>query len=306
MQKAAPLSLHTKLALIITMIFWSSAFVGIRAGLEGYSPGALALFRFLVASLCMLILYVRLPADRPRVSHIDKIKLLLIGVLTLSTYHVFLNYGEISVSSGIASFIISQSPVITTVFAIFFLKERINIIGILGMVISIVGVTVIMLGQDGEFKFDLGNSFVLLSAVLGSLFAVVQKPFLKKYHGTDVTAYGMWGCALGLVFYFPALSHDIRHASTIATFSAVYLGIFPAALAYLAWSHILTVMPASRAANFLYFMPLLATLLGWFFLGEIPLWSSLAGGVVALIGLWVLNESYRWRLLGKNIIVEPS
>ncbi|MCC2667478.1 MAG: eamA, partial [Gammaproteobacteria bacterium] len=45
------LTLKTKLALLTTVVLWASAFVAIRAGLQGYSPGGLALLRFLIASV---------------------------------------------------------------------------------------------------------------------------------------------------------------------------------------------------------------------------------------------------------------
>ena len=64
-------SIKTRLAVWITVALWASAFVGIRAGLESYTPGSLAALRFLVASFCMLILYMRLP-NRNRISWRDK------------------------------------------------------------------------------------------------------------------------------------------------------------------------------------------------------------------------------------------
>lgn len=42
---------------IIAIVLWASAFIGIRIGLADYSPGALALLRFMIASLCLLIIY---------------------------------------------------------------------------------------------------------------------------------------------------------------------------------------------------------------------------------------------------------
>ena len=39
--------------LAVTLFLWASAFVGIRVAIEHYSPGALALFRFLVASILL-------------------------------------------------------------------------------------------------------------------------------------------------------------------------------------------------------------------------------------------------------------
>ena len=53
-------------AAVATVVFWGSAFAGIRAGLHSYSPTHLALLRFLVASLVLgvyaLATRMRLPA----------------------------------------------------------------------------------------------------------------------------------------------------------------------------------------------------------------------------------------------------
>ena len=48
------LGTRTIMALAIAIIFWSSAFSGIRAALEDFSPGPMALFRFGVASIVLL------------------------------------------------------------------------------------------------------------------------------------------------------------------------------------------------------------------------------------------------------------
>lgn len=292
MTKAKSISLKTKIALTIGMILWASAFVGIRAGLEGYTPGGLALMRFIVASICMFIICLFLP-KRNKIKTSDICWLIILGAIALGIYHVALNQGELTVPAGTASFLISQSPVMTTILAVIFLKERLTLLCIVGMAISVFGVVLIMLGGDAQFKFDMGVFYVLLSAFAGSVYSVLQKIFLKKYHVIEVTAYVIWGATLALLIYLPGLSDQISNASMTATLAVIYLGIFPAAIAYVAWSYALAEMPASRAANFLYFMPLISTLLGWLCLGEIPLWTSLLGGLVALSGVWVVNHSYR-------------
>lgn len=273
------------------MTLWASAFVGIRAGLQGYSPGVLALLRFTIASLCILFVYLRLP-PREKIKRRDAVGLLLLGAVTLGGYQVALNYGEQTVSSCIASFVISQSPIITTFIAIFFLRERLNGLGVLGMTISFLGVALILLGKNGQFNLDQGFFYVCLAALANSIYSVLQKPFLKKYHVIDVTAYLIWGSILPMLVFLPNLSHELVQASWTATFSAIYLGIFPGVIAYLGWSYVLAKMPASRAANFMYFMPVVATLLGWVWLGEMPPLLSLFGGIVALLGVWLVNESY--------------
>lgn len=88
------------------------------------------------------------------------------------------------------------------------------------------------------------------------------------------------------------MQQDWQQASWTATLVIVYLGIFPASIGYIAWSYALARIPASRAVSFLYFMPFVATLLGWLWLSEVPKLLSVFGGVVAIFGVWLVNQSY--------------
>ncbi len=283
------------MALLITVSLWASAFVGIRAGLHGYTPGGLALLRFLIASVCMWIACIELP-ERNQIARGDKALLLLIGMLGIGFYHIALNYGEISVPSGTASFIISLSPIVTLVSAILFLRESVHINMLIGMIISVVGVGLIMLDKTNQLTFHAGVCYVLAASFIGGIYSVLQKPFLQKYHAIEVTAYIIWGATFLLFIYTPSMLHDAQIASWRATLSVIYLGVFPAAIGYITWSYCLKEIPASEAANFLYFMPLIATILGWMWLHEIPTWLSLLGGLITLFGVWLVSHTKK----GKN------
>lgn len=283
-------SLKTKIAITIAVILWASAFAGIRAGLHDFSPGSLALLRFLIASICMGIIYFILP-NKSFISMRDKGILILIGAVGLGCYHFALNTGELTVPSGMASFIISQSPIVTAFFAIIFLKEQIGIKIFLGMLISIIGVGLISWNDLGQSHFYLGIFYVFIAAVMGSFYSVMQKRLLNKYHVIAVTTYAIWGCTLSLLYYLPQMLVDLHKASFAATSAVIYLGIFPATIAYVAWSYALKEMPASRAVSFLYFMPVIATFLGWVWVHEVPTLLTVVGGLIALLGVWVVNTS---------------
>lgn len=287
-------SAKTRLAIVITIFFWSSAFVGIRAGLLGYSPGGLALLRFITASIC-LFLICRYKRPRPNFQAYDLLIMFVNGIIGIGIYHITLNLGEVVVPSGIASFIISQSPVITAVFAILFLSERISLYGFFGMFVSLAGILLITLGKNNEFKFYYGIGYILIASTTGAIFSILQKPLLKKYHAIDVTTYTIWFGTLSLFIFLPNLMHDIHQTSLSATLSVIYLGIFPGAIAYLTWSYVLAAMPAARAVSFLYFMPVIATLIGWVWLKEMPSLIEFIGGLIALSGVWIVNHSYKFQ-----------
>ncbi|OGT45171.1 MAG: hypothetical protein A3E83_07805 [Gammaproteobacteria bacterium RIFCSPHIGHO2_12_FULL_41_20] len=287
-------SLKAKLALVVAITFWASAFVAIRAALQGgYSPGGLALMRYLIASLCMFGVLFFHPKQGNNITFRDAMLLLLVGMVGIGCYNVTLNYSELTVPSGMASFIVSQSPLITTLLAVLFLNERIYAIGVLGFLVSIFGVALMTLGEQGGFRWNQGMICILLATFVGSLYSILQKPYLKKYHAIEVTAYVIWGGTLALLFFLPDLQHDLSHTSASANWVTLYLGVFPAAIGYIAWSYALAEVPAARAVSFLYFSPFIATLLGWLWLDEHPMLLSFLGGLLAILGVWLVNYSYR-------------
>ena len=153
-------SLKVHCALVLTLLFWASAFVGIRVGLTAYSPGALALLRFLVASFAMAIIYFYLPAKK-KISWSERLQLLLLGVAGIGIYNICLNYGELSVSAGVASFIIGLIPVVTIVLSVLFLDERPGSAVWVGILISFMGLLFLILGEEERSASMISGALVI-------------------------------------------------------------------------------------------------------------------------------------------------
>jgi drug/metabolite transporter (DMT)-like permease len=276
-----------------TLLLWASAFAGIRAGLTGYSPGQLALLRFVVASLALAIYAVASRMKLPEKRDIPGI--VLTGLLGIGGYNLALNYGETSLGAGEASFMVNVGPIFTALLALAFLGENLRGWGWAGIAISFFGVSLIAFSKDSGFRFNPAALLVLLAALLQSLYFVLQKPYLQRYRPVEFTTYAIWAGTLGLLVFAPGLPGEISTAPPAATLAVIYLGIFPAALAYVTWAYVLARLPAVRAASFLYLVPGLATLIAWLWLAEIPGWIALLGGSLALCGVLVVNKNYAKR-----------
>lgn len=289
-------SLKVKVVLFSTILLWASAFVGIRIGLAGYSPGPLALLRFLTASLCMLVIYLNQGIQKPLLWK-DKLQLLLAGMAGIGVYNICLNLGEITVSAGIASFVIGLMPVMTVFLSMFFLKEKLNRGVWGGILISLIGLLLLALGESRDADIRQGIFLILISTLMGSILTIIQKRFLRAYHPVAITSWVMWGGTLLLLLFLPNLLQEMKDADYQSTTAAVYMGIFPAALAYLAWSYVLQNIPASKAAVTLYALPLVSTLLGFVCLGERPSLISFIGGGIAVVGALVAHRYQEKQLL---------
>lgn len=278
-------NLYTLFSIMLTVVLWASSFVGIRAALHDYSPGHLALLRYIIASIVLLIVCFWMPVRIPRRDDVPA--LLGLGFLGIALYNVALNYGEQTVSAGIASFLVNTAPVFTTLLAVAFLGEQIKKRGWIGILTGFAGAAFISfsVAGDGHFSFSWGAALILFAALVQAVYFVIQKSFLERYQPFELTAYAIWGGTVCLFIYLPGLYERVQHAPVVSSLAVVYLGIFPGVLGYVAYAYALSQMPASKVISFLYLVPVVTLPIAWIWLGEWPGVFALIGGIIALGGV---------------------
>ncbi|WP_428910454.1 DMT family transporter [Niallia sp. Krafla_26] len=275
----------------ITVIVWGTAFTAIRASLHGgYSPGHLMLLRHVIASAAF-ILYAMWPGVKFKLpKRQDLLKILILGWIGISVYHLGVGYGEVTISAGTAGLLIGSSPIFTAIIAVIFSKERLDRNGWVGLFIGFVGIALITVGSSGSsFEISTGALLLIMAAIATSIYFVFQKPLFKRYSPIEVTAYVTWAGTLPFFFYMPGIIDTIQQATLEANLSVIFLGIFPSAIGYVTWTIALSLGKASSISSILYIEPIIAIIVSWLWLQEVPSSLALLGGMISILGVLVVN-----------------
>lgn len=272
----------------ITILLWASAFPGIRVALTAYSPEHISLFRLLVGSFVLIIIAVFTKTPLPALKDIPVI--FLLGFLGFTVYQVALNYGEETISAGIASLLVSTTPIFTALLAVFFFREKLGLWGWLGSLVGFCGVAFISVGgSTGDFTFNTGIILVLVASFSESIYFVFQRRYVEKYGAIPFTMYAIWSGTIFMLLFSPGLGEAIMAAPLNATFVTLYLGIFPTIIPYFMLAYVTSRTGAAEATSTLYLTSVFAFLIAWIWLGEVPQYSAITGGMVTLIGVFIAN-----------------
>ncbi|MGZ8717637.1 MAG: DMT family transporter [Aeromicrobium sp.] len=287
------------LALLATVVLWASAFVGIRALGENFSPGALSLGRLLVGAVALGVIawprHEPLPKGRP-------LGLIIIyGIFWFGAYNVALNAGERHLDAGTSALIVNIGPILIALLAGVFLKEGFPRPLLIGTTVAFSGVALIALSTDKdstavETASTTGVILCLLAAAFYALGVLTQKPALRYVSAIQ----SVWlACIVGVVVclpFAPALIHQLQEAPAKDILILVYLGVFPTAIGFSTFSYALKRLDAGKVTATTYLVPAVATLISWVWLDETPAALAFVGGAMCLLGVAITRVRRRQRL----------
>lgn len=279
-------------AVVVTVVLWASAFVGIRAVGPSFSPGSLTLGRLAVAAVGLGI--VALPRLKRWPKGREWWPILSYGVMWFAGYNLALNAAEHMLDAGTSAMLINVSPILIAVLAGVILKEGFPRWLIIGSLVAFGGVALIALGSGQRSTADVaGVLLCLLAAVLAAVSVIVQKPVLRTFSAAQATWFGIMVGAVCCLPWAGQLVAEVQSAPLPATLGLVYLGIFPTAIAFTTWAYALSLIEAGKLAATTYLVPGTTILISWALLKEIPTIWGLVGGVICLVGVGLTRRRSR-------------
>ena len=279
------LRMNVLIYIIAALLLWSTNFVAIRAALQDYSPIQIAVVRFLASSIILIAMSAYQKIKMPDKKHWGKF--FTMGLLIFVNY-IALIYGTRTITAGETTLIISTSQIFQVLFAWLLLKENLSKRILLGMVLCTVGIGMIAFQNSFGFSLNLGVIYVLIAAITIALFFVMQKPLLKTYSPLAIIGYTTWIPSVLMLPFGLDIHKKIGSARFSATTIVIYMS-FAAIFAGIFWAKVIKEISVSKAAIFLYLIPVSTIIIGFFWLGELPSLASLAGGVIILTGVILSN-----------------
>jgi drug/metabolite transporter (DMT)-like permease len=233
-----------------------------------------------------------------RLTRLDLRRLLVISILLLSIGNIGVLWGEVYVSSGLASLIVALVPIwVVMIEAWVFRAGRMTAKGLIGLAIGIVGLLVLLWPRITSGT-HLGHLELVGSGILAgaSFFWALGSVFSHRFNLTvDVFASAAWQMTLaGAVNGIVALvtgQFQRTHWTTPALNGIAYLVVFGSWIGYSAYIYLLEHVPTPKVATYAYVNPIVAVFLGWIILREHVDVFMLLGTAIIIASVALVNTS---------------
>ena len=272
-------------------LIWGTSFFWIKIGLEEVAPITLVFYRVFFATLGLVILFL---ITRKKYPMKFWWLYLFLGFFNVAFPFILITWSETHISSGMASVMNSTQSLATALIAAIFIKEeRLTPQRILGLVIGFGGVIMLMSdrlsgGLNGQLLGILAMALAVLSYGGSSVFARL------KNKGVSPESQALGQMAFGLIFLVPAMltfeAPFVLPKLPISYISFAWLGLLGSFVAAIIWYQLLDEIGPSRVSMTTYLLPLIGISLGAIVLDEKIGWRLLAGGVLIILGIIIVNR----------------
>jgi drug/metabolite transporter (DMT)-like permease len=279
----------TDLLLLCMALIWGVNYAVVKYATGELPPLAFNSARVLLAVVVLFGIVTANGYALPRGR--DLRALLVLGALGNGLYQIFFIEGIARTRAGDAALLISAAPAFMAILGWLRGTERTGIRGVTGIVLSLVGMALVVLGNApgdaGGHATLIGDALILASCLCWSVYSVLVKPYTERIQGLPLHATTMLGGSIPLVLVsLPTLAHT--QWSTISTggwIAVAYSGLLALSLGYLFWYRGVKMLGPTRSAMYANLQPIVALSAAWATLHEAPHWLQLAGAAFIMAGL---------------------
>jgi drug/metabolite transporter (DMT)-like permease len=278
-------------AMLITVLFWGISFISIKIAVSEVPPITMALIRFVIASV-LLLLIVHSVEPNTRLQGQDKKSMAFAGLLGITIYFCCENSGVKLTTASSASLITSVVPILSITLDVIVFKTKVTMLQYAGMGLAVIG-AYLTITVNGAVDFTsasfFGNLLIMGAMLAWSGYTLINKSLQTKYTGLFMTTCQM---TFGTLFLLPAALTEYQqwHAlSQLAFFNILFLAVCCSALCYFLYIYALKYLDVAVTTLYLNLVPVVGVISGHFILQETVLPIQLLGGVVIIMAIGIVN-----------------
>lgn len=292
-------SLKLYIPIVLAMIFWSFSYIWTRVAIHSFQPITLITLRISIASL-LLFIVLQLTGKLQKIRRKDFKWFVLLAFFEPFLYYVGETYGLTMVESTPAAVIISTIPLFAPLIAFIVLRERIGLLTIIGIIVSLVGVFFVIYEPGGGFKSNPWGVALMFIAIFSAIcYATVLRKIPLHYDNMNVIFYQS---LLGLIFFIPTffltdyLTIQNIKVSNQSLVALLLLAVFASVIAFVLFAGAVRKVGVTRTNVFINLIPVFTAIFSWLILDEKLTVSKWIGITIVIFGIFISQWGKRRKL----------
>jgi drug/metabolite transporter (DMT)-like permease len=275
-------------------VIWGSSFVLMEIGLRTFEPGLVTLLRVGFGALGLALLP---RARRTRIAREDLPRVALLGVIWMGVPLLLFPVAQQWIDSSVAGMVNGAMPLTTAAWSAVLIGRLPGRTQALGLVLGFAGIVAVSLPElpmgalaaAGTGRTALGTGLVFLAIVLYGLSANLAVPLQQRYGALPVLLRAQLA-ALVLIVPFGVAAIPGSSFAWGPALAMVPLGVLGTGLAFALMATLVGRVGGPRGSVAIYFVPVVAIVLGVVALGEVVHPLALLGTVLVLGGAWLTSR----------------
>ncbi len=278
--------------MLVTSLLWGGNFVVAKTLVAHASPMTLTMARWLIAVIVLLPL-VWWKEKKLIPAKAALVPLFLMGITGVALFNLFQFLALERTTSTNAGLISTMNTMSIALFSFAFLKEKINGLQLLAMVLSLIGVVLVLSKGDWQllwhFQLNTGDLWMVAAVCVWGLYSVCSKWAMQTTSPLMATLYaGLFGVLILVPFTITDFTFSEIDSSFIL--SLLYTGVISTVVCMVFWNIGVQQLGATTSGIFLNFNPIFTALLAFLFIGEQLSWLQGIGGIIVILGCYLFTH----------------